>query len=198
MVVRELQEKPETVEDAGASVYRYQEINVSGVTDQEISSADISFRVNKSFVDDNERTVEDVVLKRFNDQSWNELPTRFSEETEDAYRFVANSDGFSYYAIALRDPQQDQPDEQPDSGNETGMNQTDGTDQTEKDSSGVLPWIIGLLFIVAGLAVYFRDQLTDFFVDMMPGEEKAAAEDESVEEQEQESDESSEDSDQED
>ncbi len=186
VVVRELREKPRDVGDAGASVYRYQEINVSGVADQEISSTDITFRVNKSFLDSQERTVEEVVLKRFNDESWEELPTRFREETGNAYRFVANSGGFSYYAIALRDQQSDQPDEQQDAGNETGMNETGEIEQPEQE--GIPPWILGLLLIIAGLAIHFRDELTDFVVDQMPVDESTGAKDESEEEPERESD----------
>ncbi|MFB6116723.1 MAG: PGF-pre-PGF domain-containing protein, partial [Candidatus Nanosalina sp.] len=157
-----------------------------------IESANITFRVNKSFLDSRARDPEDVVMKRFNG-GWNELPTRFREETANAYRFVANSDGFSYYAIALEEQvqdQPDQPDEQPDQPqNETGTNETDGTDQVDQDKGGVLPWVAGLLLILAGLAIYFREQLTEFALDLMPDEEPEPPVEVEEPEEEQESDE---------
>ncbi|MDY6773737.1 MAG: PGF-pre-PGF domain-containing protein, partial [Candidatus Nanohaloarchaea archaeon] len=51
------------------------------------------------------RNPGDVVLKRYN-QQWMELPTEMTEELENSYRFRAESTGFSYYAIALREKQQ--------------------------------------------------------------------------------------------
>lgn len=101
----------EVSEDAGSDVYSYQEISVDGVEDDDISESTVNFRVKKSFLEERDRSAEDVVMKRYN-QGWDELETRIDEELEDAYRFEASSTGFSYYAVALREVQQEDP--QPD------------------------------------------------------------------------------------
>ncbi|MFB6158879.1 MAG: PGF-pre-PGF domain-containing protein [Candidatus Nanohalobium sp.] len=99
-------DRPETVsEDAGAEVYSYQQISVEGVEDRNIQESTINFRVQKSFLDEKGRSPEDVVMKRYHNSEWQSLDTRVSEELDNAYRFKASSTGFSYYAIALQEQQ---------------------------------------------------------------------------------------------
>ena len=149
--------KPGKVDEAGTDVYNYQEINVSGLTDQEITSANITFSVNKSFVDERNRTVEEVVMKRYSD-GWQELSTQYRSETEDNYKFVANSNGFSYYAIALQE-------------NGTETEELNQETRQREESSDILKWILVILFIGAGAtAVYFKDELTEYAVSHMPDE----------------------------
>jgi len=97
-------DRPETVsEDAGTDVYSYQQIDVEGVEDEDITESNVNFKVQKSFLDERDRSPEDVVMKRYNDNQWQELDTRIGEELDNAYRFEASSTGFSYYAIALQE-----------------------------------------------------------------------------------------------
>ncbi|QGA80858.1 PGF-pre-PGF domain-containing protein [Candidatus Nanohalobium constans] len=97
-------DRPETVsEDAGSDVYSYQQIDVEGVEDEDITESNVKFKVQKSYLDDRGRSPEDVVMKRYNDQNWQELDTRIGEELDNSYRFEASSTGFSYYAIALQE-----------------------------------------------------------------------------------------------
>ncbi|MBC5793456.1 MAG: PGF-pre-PGF domain-containing protein [Nanohaloarchaea archaeon] len=96
--------KPETVsEDAGSDVYSYQQIDVEGVEDEDITESNVRFKVQKRYLDERDRSPEDVVMKRYNDQNWQELDTRIDEELDNSYRFEGSSTGFSYYAIALQE-----------------------------------------------------------------------------------------------
>ncbi len=107
-------DRPEEVsEDAGTDVYSYQQIDVEGVEDEDITESSVNFKVQKSFLDERDRSPEDVVMKRYNDNQWQELDTRIDEELENAYRFEASSTGFSYYAIALRDQKQNETQGEP-------------------------------------------------------------------------------------
>ena len=82
-------------------VYSYQRIDVQGVNDTEIKEAEINFEVNKSFLKERDRGPQEVVMERYNEQSWHELETRIDQEMEEKYRFKASSTGFSYYAVKL-------------------------------------------------------------------------------------------------
>ena len=92
-------EKPEQVPDAAEEVYNYQEINTS-IDDSEIDVAEVDFSVNKTWLEERNRSVDDVVMKRY-DGSWESLPTTHLNSTEELHNFEARSEGFSYYSVAL-------------------------------------------------------------------------------------------------
>jgi len=101
-------------EDSGSDsgdevVYSYQRIEVNGVNDTEIKKAEINFEVNKSFLQERDRGPQEVVMERYNEQSWQELETRIDQELEDKYRYKASSTGFSYYAVKLEEKKDKKP-----------------------------------------------------------------------------------------
>jgi PGF-pre-PGF domain-containing protein len=104
------QEVPEPASEDEGDVYNYQEINTS-INDSEVDLAEIDFSVNKSWVDERNRSKDDVVMKRFNNNNWKSLETRYLNETDDQYNFEASSEGFSYYAVALEDDSGSRTDE---------------------------------------------------------------------------------------
>ena len=93
---------PQVPEEASKEVYSYQEINTS-INDSEVDLAEIDFSVNKSWINERNRSREDVVMKRFSNGSWESLDTSYINSTDDEFNFEASSEGFSYYAVALED-----------------------------------------------------------------------------------------------
>ena len=126
------------------NVYSYQEINTS-INDSEVDLAEVDFSVNKSWVDERNRSKDEVVMKRFNNDSWESLDTRYLNETDDEYNFEASSEGFSYYAVALEEPANQTEEEQMDSENESSQ---------QSNYMIYLLVVLGLLAVVG--VVYLR------------------------------------------
>ncbi len=107
-------QEPRNVERPSRDVYGYQNISVSGVEEEDITESNITFTVNRSYLDQRNRTTDDVVLQRYVDGSWQELETRFLEQVGNRYRFQARTTGYSIYAITLRDQENETQEVQPE------------------------------------------------------------------------------------
>jgi PGF-pre-PGF domain-containing protein len=88
-------------------VYSYQNIEVSNVDDNNIDQATVSFKVKKSFLENNDATVGDVRLQRYN-QEWSVYDAESTGETETHYQFESQTPGFSTYAITLEEQEEKQ------------------------------------------------------------------------------------------
>lgn len=64
-----------------------------------INGASISFRVLKSWVEENNIDVSTIKINRFHNDEWNALPTEMTYEDEEYYYFTAETPGFSRYAV---------------------------------------------------------------------------------------------------
>ncbi|MDE4908234.1 lectin like domain-containing protein [Methanogenium marinum] len=81
-------------------VYQYLSAQLSGITDDEISEADFSFRVPAAWMKAEGLLSVDVALWRFHDGTWQELPTTIISEEGGWVEFTATTPGFSTFAIA--------------------------------------------------------------------------------------------------
>ncbi len=96
-----------TIDQAGngpdgleGSVYQYLSAELSGMTDAEISEADISFRVPAAWLKAEGLAPADIALWRFHDGAWQELPTSVIHDEGGWIHFTATTPGFSTFAIA--------------------------------------------------------------------------------------------------
>jgi PGF-pre-PGF domain-containing protein len=133
---------PEPASDDEENVYGYQEINTS-INDSEVEAAEIDFSVNRSWLNDRNRTKDEVRMKRYNGTDWESLPTRHINSTESAHNFEASSTGFSYYAIALEEQA------------ETPGNQTADQMQEERDIP-FLPIVLILTLVMLVAVAYVK------------------------------------------
>jgi PGF-pre-PGF domain-containing protein len=162
--VRGLEGKPEGLPDAATRVHSYQEINLSGLSDSEVEGVSFNFTVEKDFIDENDATTGDVVMKRYSDAGWDSVETVMREDMGDTYSFEASSSGFSYYAVSLREEDETQQEQDGLDQNQTQQNETTPRDEEEdKDGKGDLNlMIIGLVILLgllAALVYYFREEL---------------------------------------
>ncbi len=84
------------------SAYKYLEITKSLVTDEQISKAKISFKVEKSWYSNNNYDVATTVLRRKVGDAWQDLPTIKLKEDVTYYYFDAESTGLSYFAVIAK------------------------------------------------------------------------------------------------
>jgi len=83
-----------------SNVYQYFEIKTEQFTSQEIiGDIEITFRVNKTWVEQNADGVNNVSLYRLG-AGWNELYTEHLGVNGEFYEFMATTPGFSYFAVS--------------------------------------------------------------------------------------------------
>lgn len=97
--VENLSTKPASVEEADGEIYKYLEINKSGLDDTKIDSAKIRFKVNKEWILGESINISTIALERYNANVWNKLGTILAGSEDDFYIFESDTPGFSTFAI---------------------------------------------------------------------------------------------------
>ena len=147
-------------------VYKYMNIWVGDTgfaTPDNIKNAIVSFKVEKSWISNNDIKESLISLYRYNDNEWNKLETRKVKEDDDFVYFEAETPGFSPFAIT--GVRQNQP-LQADENLLYSTSDEEGSLYTQSDDTGYAPvvtsqsgmsawiWIIILLLLLLGLGIY--------------------------------------------
>jgi PGF-pre-PGF domain-containing protein len=93
-----LVEKPPDVPEPPGLVYAYHEISIS-ISEEAIKEANITFWVLKQWLTTHKVAVENVVMLRYHAGEWVNLQTRVIGENVTHYKFIAETPGFSTFAI---------------------------------------------------------------------------------------------------
>ena len=72
------------------------------ITPSSIENAVICFKVEKSWVQDKSINQSSITLNRYSNKKWDQLPTNLSEEDDKYLYFIAQTPGFSPFAITGR------------------------------------------------------------------------------------------------
>jgi len=136
---------------------------------QNIGNPAVGFRVNKTWIAENEIIESTITLHRYSEDSWNSLGTRKIGEDEGFIYFEASSPGFSPFAIAAKNNKLVIEEKEEEAPTPTGTEQpaeteTPETEESpgEKEKTGIsksimlkaFSFIIGfMLVILIGLAV---------------------------------------------
>jgi PGF-pre-PGF domain-containing protein len=88
-------------------VYKYVNIWVGNggvVSSKNIENAVVSFKVEKSWVQDKKIDKSSITLNRYNGSKWDQLPTNLSKEDENYLYLTAKTQSFSPFAITGKTP----------------------------------------------------------------------------------------------
>jgi len=99
--VTKLDDKPD-VTTVGGTVYQYIEITKKNIESSDIARADITFKVEKSWLTEQGASEEDVELSRYTTK-WEKLPVTKIKSDATYVHYKATTSGFSYFAITLRE-----------------------------------------------------------------------------------------------
>lgn len=93
--------KPANVSVDKANTYKYLHVDTQNLSDK-LSRAIMSIQVNKSWTSMNGLNRDEISLFRFNENTnqWDKLTTTFTSEDSNYYKYDAQLDHFSYFAIA--------------------------------------------------------------------------------------------------
>ncbi len=107
-----------------------------------LENAVIGFKVEKSWMQDKGIDSSSIILNRYSDKKWNELPTSFSGEDDKYLYFTAKSPGFSPFAVTAKTAavQESGTEMQPESGAEdvqenSGSTEENFEQQNEKEGN---------------------------------------------------------------
>jgi len=97
-------EKPEEISLKEGKVYKYLHFDTINLL-KNLDSAEVIFRVNKTWISQNLISKEGVSIYRFNEENkkWEEIKTDFQKEDSLYYYYLVNLDSFSYFAISEKE-----------------------------------------------------------------------------------------------
>ena len=158
--VQKLDSKPDNIPDsAPGNVHSYLNIEVSELDAENIAGASITFKVEKSWLEENGISTDDVVLSHYTGSAWDQLETAVSSDDGEYVYYVAKTPSFSTFAISTRS---DSEEDYVSSGDVTGYDadseevETEAADEmpdTEEDKGtpgfGILLGIMGVSMVAA-------------------------------------------------
>ncbi len=124
--------------------------------------AQITFEVDKDWLTNNKVDKKNIVMYHFTEGKWKALSTSLTDEKSAKYTYVANTPGFSYFAIGEKEgvrPLTSTPtiEPTPSSSSEVGEQQSDLQPAETKKSAvtSILPIIIVVVILLLAIGVYF-------------------------------------------
>ncbi|HID18143.1 TPA: PGF-pre-PGF domain-containing protein, partial [Candidatus Bathyarchaeota archaeon] len=100
VTITKLDKKPASVVvDVEGKVYHYLSIDKENIADEDISAVNISFQVEKSWINNNNIDKATVALQRYEDGGCSKLPTYQVDEDAVNIYYEAQSPTLSIYAI---------------------------------------------------------------------------------------------------
>lgn len=154
--VQKLDSKPDSIQQsAPGKVHSYLNIEVSDLDSENIAGASITFRVEKTWLEENGIGTDNVVLSHYTGNDWEQLETSVSGEEGDYVYYVAKTPGFSTFAIGSRTISETANLEAEDGTDQELSGETDVTDaedNSENEDGQSIPGF-EILYSVLGISV---------------------------------------------
>lgn len=150
------------VESPVGNVYRYFTISKTGISNSQIDSVTVKFRVNKAWLESNDIKPENLKVNQYTDK-WNEIQPLKSSEDEQYHYYQADASGFSMFAVTGESTEKKDTTKTPKKKDDSSKDKKPDTDKPDEvDGDGNLYfWIILLCVVVGGGSAaffYFRSQ----------------------------------------
>src|SRR3989338_6594698 len=135
-------------------VYKYFEVDSDKLTDENLANAEITFKVENTWMQENGYGISDIVLMRY-DNDWQELETNYLNADSEYTTFKATTPGFSYFAVTAK-TSVEVPSEEEISITEE-LPTAEPTEIIEETTKGkwLLTIIILLILVAVGFAIYY-------------------------------------------
>jgi PGF-pre-PGF domain-containing protein len=91
-----------TAKISGNSPAYYLNINMYWIGKDAVKEGEIRFSVDDGWLKEQGITPIDIVMMRYSDGRWSELPTRMETYSNERYYYVATTPGFSYFAVTRK------------------------------------------------------------------------------------------------
>jgi PGF-pre-PGF domain-containing protein/PGF-CTERM protein len=156
--IEELDSKPDNTEsEANGKVYKYLNIHLHDIKDENIKNVDIKFNVDRQWLQNNDAGAEQIILERYVDGEWITYKTSVVNNDQDTITLMAQIPGFSNFAISIIDNDKDASKSMTESNPSVkeGPKQNTEANKTEQNTSKKskpesIPGFTGL-FALAGL-----------------------------------------------
>ena len=133
LTVKAMDEKPQFVEEV-KNQYKYMEVAFNGAAQENFEEGvKLTFRVLKSWVNENTDDKNNIFLSRYHNDVWNKLVTVLDSEDDEYFYYSATSPGFSYFAVSA-EPKTVVEITEDESG--TGLDDITGDVPSEIDAEG--------------------------------------------------------------
>jgi PGF-pre-PGF domain-containing protein len=104
ITVSKKESPPTATKSLNRKIHSYIEITRGpSVKAELISDAKISFHLEKSWLEENKLDKENIAMFRYNEEEWNALETKITEETDSLVNYASTTPGFSLFAIGEKE-----------------------------------------------------------------------------------------------
>lgn len=100
MKVIKVAQLPSSIDSYSKPTYKYIEVRTGNLDEKDIENAQISFKVTKSWLSENNLESNKIALFRYVNEQWIKLETTLGEDDGEYVHYTASTPGFSYFAIA--------------------------------------------------------------------------------------------------
>lgn len=162
--VTQLDKKPASVADVTGTAYGYFSINHKNIADDTLKYADLTFKVKKAWLTENNYADTSIVLYRDNGGKWEPLTTRkYIEATDATYVYYkATTFGFSYFVIATKAEEvKKEVKEEAEKAPEEVKEEVKEVEEVKEKAPVILPkiehiwWFILPILVIAAVIYYF-------------------------------------------
>ena len=135
--------------------YRYMNIDVENLGEDNVDEATVEFDVNRSWVENNNIDPEKVYLSRWTNGGWERLETGKVSEVEDKVTYEARTPGFSYFAVSGEElVEEETPDDEDEDVEDEPIDE-----EPPEEKRPIWPFALVIVLVVVCIFAYiYRDR----------------------------------------
>ncbi len=149
-----------SVDKPSGNLYSYFEVDTNF---ENFDFVRLYFSVNKSWIENNSLDKDTIRLNRYNNNSWEPLPTHLWNETNSTYEYYSNLTHLSLFAITgesvqettsttttIQETNESTEENKAENETESEMNETE-EEETKREGKGKFSWALVILSLLVGI-----------------------------------------------